>query len=291
MGKLHGKVALITGGARGQGRSHAIRLASEGAQIIVCDIAEQVESVPYPLATQAELAETAKLVEEQGQRCVFMQVDVRQPAQLRTLVERGVAEFGRIDIAVVNHGVCIPGGWDTPDDQMIDMLDINLKGSFQVCRAVIAQMIAQGDGGSLVLIGSMVGLMSSYGLLGYSMSKHGIVGMVRCLSAELGPHRIRVNSVCPGAVNTTMVVNDHMKKLFSAGASDASEESLRFGMGSMSLLPEDWLEPSDISNAVCFLASDEARSITGINMPVDLGAVNQPAGIPPVVAEMLGSAT
>ena len=288
MGKLDGKVALITGGARGQGRSHAVRLASEGAQIIVCDIAEQVDSVPYPLASQSDLAETAKLVEDEGQRCVFMQVDVRQPAQVQALVQRGVAEFGRLDIAVVNHGICIPGGWDTPDDQIIDMLDINLKGSFQVCRAVIPTMIEQGDGGSIVLIASMTGLMSSYGLLGYSMSKHGVVGLVRCLSAELGPHRIRVNSVCPGAVNTPMIINDHIKKLFSGGASVGTEEGLRFGMGAMSLLPEDWLEPSDVSDAVCFLASDEARFVTGINMPVDLGAVNQPAGIPPSVAQLLG---
>ena len=288
MGKLDGKVALITGGARGQGRSHAVRLASEGAEIIVCDIAEQVDSVPYPLASQADLAETAKLVEDEGRRCVFMQVDVRHPAQIRALIERGVTEFGRLDIAVVNQGICIPGGWDTPDDQMGDTLDINLKGSFQVCRAVIPQMIEQGEGGSIILSASMLGLMSSYGLLAYAMSKHGVVGMVRCLSAELGPHRIRVNSVCPGAVNTPMIINDHIKKLFSGGASVGTEEGLRFGLGAMSLLPEDWLEPGDVSNAVCFLASDEARCVTGINMPVDLGAVNQPAGIPPSVAEMLG---
>ncbi|TPG32488.1 mycofactocin-coupled SDR family oxidoreductase [Mycolicibacterium hodleri] len=290
MGKLDGKVALITGGARGQGRSHAVRLAAEGAQIIICDIAEQVESVPYPLASQADLAETAKLVEDEGQRCVFMQVDVREPAQVRALVDRGVSVFGRIDIAVVNHGICIPGGWDTPDDQMIDTLDINLKGSFQVCRAVIPQLIQQGQGGSIVLTASMCGLVSSYGLLAYSMSKHGIVGMVKCLSAELGAHHIRVNSVCPGAVNTTMVVNDHMKKLFSGGASTDPEEALRFGMGTMSLLPDDWAESSDVSNAVAFLASDEARCVTGINMPVDLGAVNQPPGIPLPVAEMLSAA-
>lgn len=290
MGKLDGKVALVTGGARGQGRSHAIRMAEEGAQIIVCDIADQVPSVPYQMATEDDLAETVKLVEALDQRCLAVQADARSAAQLREVVERGVAEFGRIDIAAINHGICVTGGWDTPEETIDDVLDINLKGAFLACQAVIPQLIEQGDGGSIVLTASVAGLTASYGLLGYGMSKFGVVGLTKCLSAELAAHRIRVNAVCPGAVDTPMVVNEHMMSLFSGLETGGTRETADLGVRGMALMPDAWLDPRDISNAVCFLASDEARFITGIAMPVDLGTANQPAGIPPIAAEALAAA-
>lgn len=289
MGKLDDKVALISGGARGQGRSHAIRLAEEGAQIVVCDIAHQIDSVPYALGTKEDLAETVRLVEALDQRCVAVTADARSDKEMAAVVEAGLAEFGRIDIAVVNHGIAIPGGWDAPVDAIDDVLGVNLKGALIVCRSVIPHMIESG-GGSIVLTASTAGLGASRNLTAYSMSKHGVIGLMRCLSAELAVHRIRVNAICPGSVETDMLMNDAVISMFCGLETGGTAEKAEFAARSLNLLPEPWSQARDISNAVAFLASDEASTITGIAMPVDLGNSNQPSGIPAIAAEVLAAA-
>ncbi len=289
MGKLHGKVALITGGARGQGQAHAVKLAEEGAQVVICDIAEQISSVPYPMASQDDLDATVKLVEETGQRCLALKADARDTTQMEDAVARAVQQFGRIDIAVINHGIGTPAGWDAPEETIVDILDTNLKGALFACRAVIPQIIKQGDGGSIVLTSSVGGLVPYYGLTVYCMAKHGVVGLARCLSAELAPHRIRVNAVCPGGVDSPMLDNDTMLSMFSGVQTGGTKETADFAGRSMNLLPQAFMEPRDVANAVAWLVSDDARFVTGIALPVDMGTVNQPPGIPPIATAALAA--
>ena len=289
MGRLDGKVALITGGARGQGRSHAVRLAEDGAQIIVCDIARQIESVPYALATEEDLQETVRLVGAVDQRCLAVQADARSDEEMAAVVERGISEFGHIDIAAINHGIAIPGRWDAPVQAIDDILAVNLKGALIASRAVIPHMIERG-GGSIVLTSSTAGIGPSRNLLAYSMSKHGVIGLMRCLSADLAEHRIRVNAICPGSVHTDMLMNDSVISMFCGVQTGGTPERAEFAARTLNLLPEPWSDPRDISNAVAFLASDDARTITGIVMPVDLGTSNQPSGVPPIAAAALAEA-
>jgi (+)-trans-carveol dehydrogenase len=290
MSRLAGKVAVITGGARGQGRAHAIQMAREGAQIVVCDIADQIASVPYPMGTADDLAETVAQVEALDRRCLGITADARDPEQMGEVIGRAVSEFGGIDTLVVNHAICVPGSWDTPEEVFGEVVSVNLNAVFTCCRAGVPHLIERG-GGSIVLISSGAGLRPVPHLTAYSAAKHGVIGLMRSLSVELAPHRIRVNAVCPGFVNTPMVVNDTFINMFAGKESGGTIEEMAFGASTLALLPEPWLEPSDISHAVVYLASDESRFVTGIEIPVDLGTNNQPAGVPPVVAKMLGGQT
>lgn len=290
MGRLDGKVALITGGARGQGRSHALRLAEDGAQIIVCDIARQIESVPYALGTEEDLQETVRLVEALDRRCLAVRADARSDEEMAGVVEQGIAEFGHIDIAAINHGIAVPGRWDTPVEVIDDILAVNLKGALIASRAVIPHMIERG-GGSIVLTSSTAGIGPSPGLVAYSMSKHGVIGLMRCLSAGLAEHRIRVNTICPGSVRTDMLMNDAVISMFCGVPTGGTPQRAEFAARSLNLLPEPWSDPRDISDAVAFLASDDARTITGIVMPVDLGNSNQPSGVPSIAAAALAAAS
>jgi SDR family mycofactocin-dependent oxidoreductase len=265
MARVEGKVALITGAARGQGRSHAVRLAEEGADIIAVDLCGQIDSVPYGMATPDDLAETAKLVEEQDRRIVAAQADVRDAGQLQAAVEEGLSQFGHIDIVSANAGIASFGpAHELDETAWRDMLDVNLTGVWRTCKAVIPSMIEAGRGGSMILTSSTAGLKGFAGGAGhYIAAKHGVVGLMRTLANELAPHMIRVNTVHPTGVSTDMVQND----FFTAWA----EQHPEIGAAMQNLLPVEMVEPRDISNAVLWLASDEARYVTGVTLPVDAG--------------------
>jgi (+)-trans-carveol dehydrogenase len=273
-GRVEGKVAFITGAARGQGRSHAIRLAEEGADIIAVDLAGQVDTVPYPMATPADLDETVKEVEALDRRIVATQADVRDYAGLKKALDDGVAELGRLDIVSANAGIASYGPAAELDEATWqDMIDTNLTGVWHAAKAAIPHLIAGGRGGSMILTSSTAGLMALPNLAHYVAAKHGVVGLMRTLALELAPHFIRVNSVHPTGVNTPMVQNEASMRLFLPDVENPTAEQYAEVMGSLNALPIPWVEPRDISNAVLFLASDEARYITGVTLPVDAGSL------------------
>jgi (+)-trans-carveol dehydrogenase len=271
-GRVDGKVAFITGAARGQGRSHAIRLAGEGADIIAIDICEDVATVPYGGATEADLAETVKAVEALDRRIVAIKADVRNYTAVKTALDTGVAELGRLDIVSANAGIYSHAtAEELPEDQWHQMIDINLSGVWRTCKAATKHLIDGGSGGSIVLTSSGAGLKGFPNLAHYVSAKHGVVGLMRTLALELAPHSIRVNSLHPGMVDTGMVQNDEMYRLFAPDSDRPSRDDFAVAASGMNALPISWVEPVDISNALLFLASDEARYITGVALPVDAG--------------------
>ena len=269
-GKLEGKVAFITGAARGQGRSHAIRLAEEGADIIAVDICKQIATVGYPMATPDDLAETVKSVEALDRRIVAREADVRDEAGLRAAFEAGVAELGPVDIVLANAGIA-PLSMHEEHGAWQDVIDVNLTGVFNTVEIAIPSMIERGKGGAIVLTSSTAGINGiggpSRGGLGYTASKHGVVGLMRSYANSLAPHSIRVNSVHPTGVRTPMVVNDVMQEFLGQ---DRSLSDLM-----PNALPVDMVEPVDVSNAILWLVSDDARYVTGITVPVDAGYTNK----------------
>ena len=269
-GPLTGKVAFITGAARGQGRAHAVRLAADGADIIAVDLCAQIDSVRYPLGSQEDLTATAKLVEDTGARIVAQQADVRDRAALDAAVQAGLDEFGRLDIVVANAGIA---PMQSGDDGWRDVIDVNLTGTYYTIEVAIPHLKEQDSGGSIVLISSSAGLAgvasADAGAIGYAASKHGLVGLMRVYANLLAPHSIRVNSIHPSGVATPMIDNEFtMKWLAELAASGA-------GSGAGNALPVQILQADDIANAVAWLVSDQARYITGIAMPVDAGCVNK----------------
>ncbi|HWT49672.1 MAG TPA: mycofactocin-coupled SDR family oxidoreductase [Mycobacterium sp.] len=270
-GPLKGRVAFITGAARGQGRAHAVRLAADGASVIAVDLCEQIASVPYPLATPDDLAATVKLVEDTGSRIVAKQGDVRDRASLLAAVQAGLEAFGRLDIVVANAGIAPmqsgAEGWS-------DVIDVNLTGVFHTVEAAIPTMIEQGTGGSIVLISSAAGLAgigsADAGSIGYAAAKHGVVGLMRVYANLLARHSIRVNSIHPSGVDTPMINNEFTRRWLAdlVAQSDSPPD-----MGNA--LPVQVLQSDDIANAVAWLVSDQARYITGVTLPVDAGCVNK----------------
>jgi SDR family mycofactocin-dependent oxidoreductase len=266
-GQLRGKVAFITGAARGQGRAHAVKLASDGADIIAVDLCDQIASVPYPMATPDDLAATVKLVEDTGARIAARAADVRDRASLGTALQAGLDTFGRLDIVVANAGIA---PMQAGEDGWRDVIDVNLTGAHNTVEAALPTMIEQGDGGSIVLISSAAGLSgigsADAGSIGYAAAKHGMVGLMRVYANLLGQHSIRVNSVHPAGVDTPMVNNEFIRawltKMFAE--SDVPQD-----LGN--LLPVQVMAPEDIANAVAWLVSDAARYITGVTLPVDAG--------------------
>jgi SDR family mycofactocin-dependent oxidoreductase len=268
--RLEGKVAFITGIGRGQGRSHAVRLASEGADIIGVDICADFASVAYPMSSKADLEETVRLVEAQDRRIVARVADVRDLPALRAVVAEGVAQLGRLDYVVANAGIS-PGLFrmTTPEEDKEawdDVIGVNLTGVWNATQAGVPHLVEGGRGGSIVLTGSTAGLRGMGGG-GYGVAKHGVVGIMRGLANDLAPHSIRVNVVHPTAVNTLMATNEVMQAFL--------ETQVEKGIHLRNALPVDMVEPADISAAVAFLLSDEARYITGTNLPVDAGFVNR----------------
>jgi SDR family mycofactocin-dependent oxidoreductase len=278
MGRVSGKVAFITGAGRGQGRSHALRLAEEGADIIGVDICQPVASVPYALATGEDLAETARLVEKMGRRAVVRQADIRDLAGLEHAVADGISEFGRLDIVVAN--ACTLNGfgeaWKLTEEQWNDQVDVGLTGTWKTVRATVPHLIEQGQGGSVILTSSTVGLVAEVNMAHYVAAKHGVTGLMRALSAELARYMIRVNSLHPTNVRTGMVENDALVGLFTGGRPGAKfdDPDVTRAFLDMESMPVPYLEPIDVSNAVLFLASDEARYVTGTTQVVDLGSLS-----------------
>lgn len=271
MAKLDGKVALITGGARGQGRSHALALAREGADIVVCDIAAQLPTAPYPLASEDDLDETARMVEALDRRCLAVRADVRDGDQMRGLVERAISELGRIDILLTNAGIESFGkAWELTEEQWDEMISVNLTGAWKNCKAVIPHMIERRTGVT-VITSSVAGLKGLANEAHYCAAKHGVVGLMRSLAVELAPYGIRVNTVHPSSVDTPIIKNQAMYTLFSGGKPDATLEEVVPAFEALNRLDTPWMEPEDISNAVLWLVSDEARYVTGVTLPVDAG--------------------
>jgi SDR family mycofactocin-dependent oxidoreductase len=274
-GRVDGKVAFISGAARGQGRSHAVRLAQEGADIIAIDICGPIENMAYPASTPADLAETADLVKAHNRRIVTAQVDVRDYDALKAAVDSGVEQLGRLDIIVANAGIGTFGNklHKIPEQIFQDMIDVNLSGVWHTVKAGVPHIIAGERGGSIVLTGS-VGSHKAMAYTGhYIAAKHGVIGLMRAFAVELGQHRIRVNSVHPSQVNTPMTMNDVTFKLFRPDLENPGPEDFAPFSQMTHTLPVPWVEPVDISNAVLFLASDESRYVTGVSLPVDAGAL------------------
>jgi len=268
-------VAFITGAARGQGRAHAIRLAEEGADIIAVDICEDVETIPYAGATEEDLAQTVKEVESLDRRIVATKADVRDFGALKRALDDGVAELGRLDIVSANAGV---GLYPTQSQDMAEntwqtMIDINLTGVWHTTKAATPHLIEGGRGGSMILTSSTMGLKSNQNIAHYASAKHGVVGLMRTLALELAPHMIRVNSVHPTQVDTPMIMNDATFQLFRPDLEHPGREDFEPASQEMNALPIPWVEAVDVSNAVLFLASDEARYITGMALPVDAGSL------------------
>jgi (+)-trans-carveol dehydrogenase len=275
-GRVEGKVAFITGAARGQGRSHAIRLAQEGADIIAVDLCAQIDTVPYGMATPADLEETVKAVEALDRRIVATQADVRDYGALKKALDDGVAQLGRLDIVSANAGIFSMGTiTELTEQQWQDMIDVNLTGVWHAAKAAIPQLIEQGTGGSIVLTSSAAGLEGMANIGHYVSAKHGVVGLMRTLALELAPHSIRVNSVHPTTVNTDMIQNETTYRMFRPDLENPTSKDAEAAFASINALPIPWVEPVDISNAVLFLASDEARYITGVTLPIDAGELTK----------------
>jgi SDR family mycofactocin-dependent oxidoreductase len=268
VGKLDGKVAFITGAARGQGRSHALRLASEGADVIAVDICRNLDTVLYPMATRADLDQTVSEVEALDRRIVAVQADVRDGKALRAAVEEGVAQLGSVDIVLANAGVAALGNTESdPEEIFRETIDINLTGVWNTVQAAVPNMIEQGRGGAIVLTSSTQGLTGRGGdgviMTSYAAAKHGVVGLMRSFATWLAPHNIRVNTVHPTGVDTPAINNDVSRAYFEAKPELASVFQ--------NLMDVDVVQPLDISNAIAWLVSDEARYVTGVTLPVDAG--------------------
>jgi len=275
-GRVEGKVAFITGAARGQGRSHAVRLAEEGADIIAVDICGPATSnTQIAPATPDDLAETADLVKNLGRRIVTEQVDVRDYDALKSAVDSGVEQLGRLDIICANAGIGNGGQTldHTSEADWTDMIDVNLSGVWKSVKAGVPHLISQGQGGSIILTSSVGGLKAYPHTGHYIAAKHGVVGLMRTFAVELGQHSIRVNSVHPTNVNTPLFMNEGTMKLFRPDLTNPGPDDLAVAAQFMHVLPIGWVEPVDISNAVLFLASDESRYITGLPMTVDAGSM------------------
>jgi SDR family mycofactocin-dependent oxidoreductase len=267
-GRLKGRVAFITGAARGQGRAHAVRMAGEGADIIAVDIADKLPPcVPYDPATPDDLDETVRLVETTGRRILASIVDIRDAEGLNQAVADGVDELGRLDVIVANAGVSAPQAWDsiTPED-FRDVMDINVTGTWNTVMAGAQKIIDGGRGGSIILISSAAGIKMQPFMVHYTASKHAITGMARGFAAELGRHSIRVNSVHPGAVNTPMGSGDMI------GALGRAIETYPQLAHMITPFLNTWAaEPDDIADAVCWLASDESKNVTAAAISIDQG--------------------
>jgi len=271
-GRVEGKVAFITGAARSQGRSHALRLAQEGADVIAVDICAPVESIQmYPPATEEDLAETVRQVEALDRRIIATKADVRDPAALRAAVDDGVAQLGRLDIVLANAGVFeLAPALELTDGAWQEMIDINLTGVWNTCRVALPHLIDSG-GGSIVITSSTAGLKGTPNTIHYTAAKHGVIGIMRTLANEFGKQSVRVNTVHPTGVDTVMIQNEKTWGLFTPDDPNPTREKFAELFETLHPLPVPYVDPVDISNAILFLVSDEARYVTGATLPVDAG--------------------
>ena len=276
MERFKGKVALITGAARGQGRSHAISLARQGADVIVVDIASQIPSIPYPLGTADELDETARTIEELGRRALAVKADARSQEQMDGVVAQGLEEFGQIDVLVVNHAVAtFAPFWELTDDEWTDVVEVNLTGVWRVTKAVAPHMIERRSG-AIVMTSTINAIEPGSEYAHYNAAKAGVISLAKNVALELGPYNVRCNCVCPGAIDTPMINWQGMYDRFvSPGAGrDDLRNALRHWVG---LRGRGMLPPQSVSDAVVWLASEEAANVTGIVVPVDAGHLILPS--------------
>ncbi len=274
MGLLDGKVAFVTGAARGQGRSHAVRLAQEGADIIAIDACATPDWLSYPLATEADLARTVKDVEALDRRIIAARADIRDLAGVRDVLDEGVAALGgRLDIVAANAAVISwpQDLWAIDVAEFRELIDVTLTGTFITLKAAVPHMITAGNGGSIVLTSSGAAITAGRGLGDYKAAKSGVLALKDTLAYELAEHFIRVNAICPTAVDTPMIHNDRLHRAFRPDLENPGRDDVRDGFAEMNLLPIPWVDPVDISNAVVWLCSDAARYVTGITLPVDAG--------------------
>lgn len=276
MGQLEGKVALVTGAARGQGRSHAVRLAEDGADIIAIDFVRGVDSVSpfYDPATEDDLAETVRQVEALDRRIVTSTADVRDIGALTKAADESVAALGRLDVVVANAGIFTFGDetHKVPEDSWQDLMDINLTGVWHTYKASAEHLIASGAGGSVIIISSLAGFKGIANVAAYTATKHAIVGLMKVLANELGPHGIRVNTIHPNSIDTPMVKNTATYKLFRPDLDDPKAEDAEPAFAGLNPFGKAWIEPIHVSNAVAWLASDQSYYVSGGQIPVDGGA-------------------
>lgn len=275
-GRLEGKVAFVTGAARGIGRAQAVRFAQEGAAIIGIDICGPVESVQVPPSTPKDLDDTVTLVERAGGRIATAIVDVRDVDALRAAVDRGADRFGGLDIVCATAGITSRGAAvEMAESTWQTMLDVNLTGVWNTCTATIPQLIRRGAG-SIVLVSSIAGLRGLLGVAHYTAAKHGVVGLMRSLAIDLSAHGIRVNTVHPTNVDTPLIQNDAVRSAFRPDLSrPPTKEEFAESARTMNMLPVPWIDAVDVANASLFLASDEARYITSVSLPVDAGSTQR----------------
>jgi SDR family mycofactocin-dependent oxidoreductase len=276
MGLLDGKVALVTGAARGQGRAHSVRLAQEGADIVAIDHCAQIPSVGYPLATPDDLRETVRQVESLDRRIVASEVDVRDSAALNSALDAAVEQLGGLDIVVSSAGIASYAPLEMLSDLMWDdMIAVNLTGVFRTVRAAVPHIKATGRGGSIVLTSSVFGVKGGNGVAHYAAAKHGVVGLAKSMAIELAPHMIRVNSIHPTSVDTEMIHNEMTYGMLRPDkvASEVTQEDAAAIFQGANSMPIPWISPADVSSAVLWLASDAARYVTGIQLPIDAGAL------------------
>jgi SDR family mycofactocin-dependent oxidoreductase len=273
MGRLDGKVVFITGAGRGMGRSHAVRLAQEGADVIGTDVCGPVPSATGPVTTPDDLAETVAAVEALDRRMVSFEADVTDEEALSAGLTDAVAQLGRLDVAVANAGIGVPPHEvaETPLQEWRDMIDVNLTGVFLTARAAIPHIRAHGEGGSIILISSALGLRGMPHVASYVAAKHGVVGLMRSLAQELAADRIRVNSVHPTNVDTPLIQNENVYRLFRPDLEHPTRDDVRDVFQSLNLLETPWVQPEDVSEAVLYLAADSGRFVTGTRHTVDAG--------------------
>jgi (+)-trans-carveol dehydrogenase len=276
---MDGRAVLITGAARGQGRSHAIRFAEEGADIIATDICSQIPHVRYPMGNAEDLAETVREVEKLDRRCLAFQADARDSARMREVVAQAVGELGRLDTVIINHGIARPHTTDDEDTDLVfdTLVETNLSSVWRTATATVPYL--KENGGSIQITGSAASLVGIYNNAGYTAAKHALVGLVRCLAADLSPHWIRVNLVCPTNVPTPLILNESNLARFVPGKPDATYKDMEYTLTTLNQLRIPWVEPRVISDAMLFLAADTGKYITGITLPVDAGMTSQPPGI------------
>ena len=277
MNGLHGKVALISGAARGQGRAHALALAAAGVDVVAIDACAAIPTADYPMPTPDDLATTAADIETLDRRVIARQVDIRDQAGLDGLVAEALDTLGGIDIVCANASIVSTGrSWEITDEQWQQTLDVDLTGTWRTVKTVVPSMIERGRGGSIIMTASVAGTQGMPNLGAYVAAKHGVMGLMKTMANELGEYGIRVNAVQPGVIRTPIVAdNNALLRLFRPDLDSPSMADAEAGFRSINSLPVPWLEPDDVSNAVLFLASDAARHITGITIPVDAGCINK----------------
>lgn len=276
MGRVDGKVVLVTGAARGQGRAHAVRLAEEGADIVAFDVCAKIPGTTYDGASEQELTETVEMIERLDRRVLAQVGDVRSPEDVRKVVHDGIQSFGHIDALVGNAGVTLLGrAWEITQADWATQIEINLTGNWRLAKEIIPHMIEAGNGGSIIFTTSGATARGSGNLAHYAASKQGLQGLCRELAVELGPYGIRANTLQPTAVNTLMIDHQAAWELFTPGMPDASLQERRQGMidilTQLNILNTPWVEPEDLANGVLFLVSDESKMMTGSALVIDAG--------------------